>query len=225
VEVDLRPVPALALGVFEITPLALARAYLPLANGGLAPAGGTVEGVADEGGGALWSASRDARPVIGAPEAYLVTSLLEGVINTGTAASARAAGVPGAVAGKTGTTNDGRDAWFVGYAPNLLALVWVGFDDSAPAGLSGSEGALPIWSEFMRQALDIYPGGGFAEPAGITHVKVDVTTGQRATAFCPLAATEVFLAGTEPAACEAHGGAVSEEIGRWWDKVRGWFGK
>jgi membrane carboxypeptidase/penicillin-binding protein len=77
----------------------------------------------------------------------------------------------------------------------------------------------------MRQALDIYPGGGFAEPAGITHVKVDVTTGQRATAFCPLAATEVFLAGTEPAACEAHGGAVSEEIGRWWDKVRGWFGK
>jgi penicillin-binding protein 1B len=225
VEVDLRPVPALTLGVFEITPLALARAYLPLANGGLAPGGGAVEAVADEGGGALWSASRTARPVIGAPEAYLVTSLLEGVINTGTAASARAAGVPGAVAGKTGTTNEGRDAWFVGYAPNLLALVWVGFDDSAAAGLSGSEGALPIWSEFMRQALDIYPGGAFREPAGITHAKVDVTTGQRATAFCPLVATEVFLAGTEPASCEAHGGAISEEIERWWDKVRGWFGK
>ena len=84
-EVDLKPVPALTLGVFEITPLALARAYLPLANGGLAPTGGgVVETVADEGGRALWSASREARPVIGAPEAYLVTSLLEGVINVGT---------------------------------------------------------------------------------------------------------------------------------------------
>ena len=224
VEVDLRPVPALTLGVFEITPLALARAYLPLANGGLAPAGGVVEAVAEEGGRALWSASREARPVIGAPEAYVVTSLLEGVINTGTAASARAAGVPGAVAGKTGTTNEGRDAWFVGYSPNLLALVWVGFDDGTPAGLSGSEGALPIWSEFMRQALDIYPGGAFPEPAGIAHAKVDVTTGRRATAFCPLVTTEVFLAGTEPSPCEEHGG-IPEQIERWWEKFRGWFRK
>ena len=224
VEVDLRPVPALTLGVFEITPLALARAYLPLANGGLAPAGGVVEAVADEGGRALWSASREVRPVIGAAEAYVVTSLLEGVINSGTGASARAAGVPGAVAGKTGTTNEGRDAWFVGYSPNLLALVWVGFDDGTPAGLSGSEGALPIWSEFMRQALDIYPGGAFPEPAGITHAKVDVTTGRRATAFCPLVTTEVFLTGTEPSPCEEHGG-VTEQIERWWDKFRGWFRK
>jgi penicillin-binding protein 1B len=225
-EVDLKPVPALTLGVFEITPLALGRAYLPLANGGQAPTGGgAVETVAEEGGRALWSASRESRPVIGAPEAFLVTSLLEGVINVGTAASARAAGVPGAVAGKTGTTNEGRDAWFVGYSPNLLALVWVGFDDGTPAGLSGSEGALPIWSEFMRQALDIYPGGAFPEPTGITHAKVDVTTGLRATAFCPLVATEVFLAGSEPPACEAHGGSVTEQVERWWDKVRGWFGK
>jgi len=225
-EVELKPVPALTLGVFEITPLALARAYLPLANGGLVPSGGgVVETVADEGGRALWSASREARPVIGAAEAYVVTSLLEGVINVGTAASARAAGVPGAVAGKTGTTNEGRDAWFVGYSPNLLALVWVGFDDGTPAGLSGAEGALPIWSDFMRQALDIYPGGAFSEPAGVTHAKVDVTTGRRATAFCPLVATEVFLAGTEPPACEEHGGSITEQVERWWDKVRGWFGK
>ncbi|HSL47647.1 MAG TPA: PBP1A family penicillin-binding protein [Candidatus Deferrimicrobiaceae bacterium] len=223
-EADLKPVPALTLGVFEITPLQLARAYLPLVNGGLAPAGGAVEAVADDGGRALWSAGREARPVIGAPEAYLVTSLLEGVINAGTGASARVAGVPGAVAGKTGTTNDGRDAWFVGYAPNLLALVWVGFDDGVAAGLSGSEGALPIWSEFMRQALEVYPGGAFPEPAGITRAKVDVTTGRRATAFCPLVATEVFLSGTEPPPCEEHGG-VTEQIERWWDRVWDWFRK
>src|SRR6202022_4572371 len=121
---------------------------------------------------AIWSASRETRPVIGAPEAFLVTSLLEGVINSATGASARTLGVPGAVAGKTGTTNDGRDAWFVGYSSNLLALVWVGFDDGALAGLSGAEGALPIWSEFMRQALDIYPGGAFTAPPGVTHAKV-----------------------------------------------------
>jgi penicillin-binding protein 1B len=221
-EADLKPVPALTLGVFEITPLQLARAYLPLANRGLAPAGGAIEAVADEGGRALWSASREARPVIGAPEAYLVTSLLEGVINAGTGASARAAGVPGAVAGKTGTTNDGRDAWFVGYSSNLLALVWVGFDDGTAAGLSGAEGALPIWSEFMRQALEIYPGGAFPEPAGITRAKVDVTTGRRATLFCPVVANEVFLVGTEPPSCEEHGG-VSEQIERFWDKVWDWF--
>ncbi|MGH7401517.1 MAG: penicillin-binding transpeptidase domain-containing protein, partial [Candidatus Rokuibacteriota bacterium] len=223
-DVELQPVPALTLGVFEITPLQLARAYLPLANGGLAPAGGAVEAVAAESGRALWSASREAQPVIGAPEAYLVTSLLEGVINAGTGASARALGVPGSVAGKTGTTNDGRDAWFVGYSPNLLALVWVGFDDGSPAGLSGAEGALPIWSEFMREALEVYPGGAFPEPAGITHVKVDVTTGQQATVFCPLVVTEVFLAGTEPPSCAEHGG-VTEQMGRWWDKVWDWFRK
>jgi penicillin-binding protein 1B len=224
VEGDLKPVPALALGVFEITPLQLARAYLPLANGGLAPTGGAVDTVSDDAGAALWSASRESRPVMGAPEAYLMTSLLEGVINSGTGAAARGLGVPGAVAGKTGTTNEGRDAWFVGYSRNLLALVWVGFDDGTPAGLSGAEGALPIWSEFMRQALDIYPGGPFTEPTGITHAKIDLTNGRTATAYCPLVATEVFLAGTEPPACVEHGG-VTEQIGRWWDKVWDWFRK
>jgi penicillin-binding protein 1B len=224
VEGDLKPVPALALGVFETTPLDLARAYLPLANGGIAPSGGVVDTVTDDSGRAIWSASREPRPVIGAPEAFLVTSLLEGVINSGTGASARTLGVPGAVAGKTGTTNDGRDAWFVGYSSNLLALVWVGFDDGAPAGLSGAEGALPIWSEFMRQALDIYPGGAFPEPPGVTYAKIDATNGRKATAYCPVVVTEVFLTGTEPPPCEEHGG-VSEQIGRWWDKVWDWFKK
>jgi penicillin-binding protein 1B len=224
VEGDLKPVPALALGVFETTPLDLARAYLPLANGGLAPSGGTVDTVTDDSGRAIWSAGRETRQVIGAPEAFLVTSLLEGVINAGTGAAARAMGVPGAVAGKTGTTNDGRDAWFVGYSSNLLALVWVGFDDGAPAGLSGAEGALPIWSEFMRQALDVYPGGAFPEPAGVTYAKIDAGNGRRATAYCPVVVTEVFLAGTEPPPCEEHGG-VTEQIGRWWDRVWDWFKK
>ncbi len=221
---DLKPVPALALGVFETTPLDLARAYLPLADGGRAPGGGAVDTVTDDAGRAIWSARRDVPQVIGAPEAYLVTSLLEGVINSGTGAAARTMGVPGAVAGKTGTTNDGRDAWFVGYSSNLLTLVWVGYDDGTPAGLSGAEGALPIWSDFMRHALDVYPGHEFAEPPGITHAKIDATNGRRAGAFCPVVVSEVFLAGTEPPPCQEHGG-LPEQIGRWWDRVWDWFRK
>ena len=133
-------------------------------------------------------------------------------------------GVRFPVAGKTGTTNDFKDAWFVGYSAHLVAGVWVGFDDGTPAGLSGAEGALPIWSDFMRQALDVYPGGGFREPAGITHAKIDATNGRRAGAFCPVVVSEVFLAGTEPPPCEEHGG-VTEQIGRWWDRVWDWFRK
>ena len=102
--------------------------------------------------------------------------------------------------------------------------MWVGFDDGTPAGLSGAEGALPIWSEFMRQALDVYPGGEFPEPPGITYAKIDATNGRKATAYCPVVVTEVFLNGTEPPPCEEHGG-VTEQIGRWWDRVRDWFKK
>src|SRR4029434_6222827 len=142
---------ALALGVFEITPLQLARAYVPLANGGLAPAGGVVDTVTDDAGAALWSGSRERRAGIRAPEAYLMTSLLEGVMNAGTGAAARSLGVPGAVAGKTGTTNEGRDAWFVGYSRNLLALVWIGFDDGTPGGLTRAGSAPPILSEGIRE--------------------------------------------------------------------------
>ena len=225
-EVDLKPVPALTLGVFEITPLALARAYLPLANGACAASGGVVETVARR--RRARALEREPRGAPGDRRARGLPGHLaaEGVINVGTAASARAAGVPGAVAGKTGTTNEGRDAWFVGYSPNLLALVWVGFDDGTPAGLSGAEGALPIWSEFMRQALDIYPGGAFPEPAGITHAKVDVTTGPPGHRVLPARRRpRSSWPAREPPPCEEHGGSVTEQVERWWDKVRGWFGK
>lgn len=219
---DLKPVPALALGAFETTPLMLARAFLPLANGGLAPAGGAVEAVTAAGGRTLWSANGEARPVVSAAEAYLMTSLLEGVVNSGTGATARALGVPGGTAGKTGTTNEGRDAWFVGYSTNLLALVWVGFDDGAPAGLSGAEGALPLWADFMRHALDIYPAPPFVAPPGIALVDVDPTTGRRATAWCPRGVTEVFLAGTEPEPCDEPG-EVGERLQQWWDRIWEWL--
>ena len=220
---DLAPVPAAALGTYEATPLELARMYLPLVNGGVRPPGPIAvrtvrdrDGTLDPVGGAQPTAA------ITPAEAYLVTSLLEGVMATGTGASARTLGVRGAVAGKTGTTNEGRDAWFVGYAPRLLAAVWVGYDGGDAHGLSGAEAALPIWADFMQQALEAYPQPAFTVPSGITFADIDVGNGQLANRFCPTVARETFLAGSEPAPCQEHGG-VGDQILDWWKRLREWW--
>ena len=226
IESELEAVPAVALGAFEVTPLELARAYLPLAGGGVTHSVRMVASVADDSGSPV--ATRDeARPALSPAEAYLMTSLLLGAMRTGTGARAAALGVPETVAGKTGTTNEGRDAWFVGYSSNLLALVWVGFDDGRPHGLSGAEAALPIWADFMKQALGAYPAGPFARPPGISIVDVDTTNGKRAGAFCPLVAPEFFLAGTEPPPCAEHDRVgepvIRERVIRWWEQIWQWF--
>jgi penicillin-binding protein 1B len=219
-------VPALALGAFEVTPLELARAYVAFANAGVRPRGPTALVAAYEGDGtALDLETHEPESPMTAAEAYLMTSLLEGVVNSGTGASARALGVPGALAGKTGTTNDGRDAWFVGYSPTLLTLVWVGFDGNEPHGLSGSEGALPIWADFMKQALELYPTvSAFPVPPGIAFAEVDTTNGRLATRYCPAVARETFIAGTEPPPCQEHGG-FGDQIGDWWKRFREWLGR
>jgi penicillin-binding protein 1B len=143
-------------------------------------------------------------------EAFLVTHLLQGVIDRGTGASARALGVEGPVAAKTGTTNEGRDAWFVGYTPRLVALVWVGFDQRDVLRLSGAQAALPIWADFMRTALAVVPPVAFAPPPSIAFHDVDAANGKRATAWCPLVIREAFLASTEPReSCPDHGPAAA----------------
>jgi penicillin-binding protein 1B len=220
---QLAPVPAMALGTFEVTPIELARAYLPIVNGGVRPAGVvSVRAVRHRRGDVDTGFADEPAAVISPAEAYLLTSLLEGVMSSGTGASARALGLTGAVAGKTGTTNDGRDAWFVGYAPRLLAVVWVGFDSRDAHGLSGAEAALPIWADFMRQALEAYPQPAFAVPSGITFADIDVTTGQLANRHCPVIARETFLSGTEPEPCREHGG-VGDQIIDWWKRLRDWW--
>jgi membrane carboxypeptidase/penicillin-binding protein len=151
-----------------------------------------------------------------------MTSLLEGVIKSGTGASVRALGVPGAVAGKTGTTNDGRDAWFVGYAPGLLAAVWVGYDSGDSHGLSGAQAALPIWAEFMRPALEAYAAQGFTVPSGVLFADIDLDNGRLANRFCPRVGKEVFVAGTEPPPCQDHGGMV-DRVHDLWNRFRDWL--
>jgi penicillin-binding protein 1B len=221
----LAEVPAIVLGAFETTPLELARAYLPLANGGLRPAGAAAVHAVHDRDGPIDPGDNGPPVVALTPaETYLMTSLLQGVIQSGTATPARALGVTGPAAGKTGTTNDGRDAWFVGYTPRLLTVVWIGFDGGEAYGLSGAEAALPVWADFVRQANDIMPSPAFDVPGGITFAEIDTTNGLVANRFCPSVARETFLVGTEPAACNEHGG-FTDQITDWWQRLRGWFSR
>jgi penicillin-binding protein 1B len=223
-EANLAPVPALALGAFEVTPLDLASAYVPFASGGVRP--GSTHAVRAvyraDGTQALSTQDKPAGNVMSPAEAYLMTSLLQGVIRTGTAASAPALALAGEVAGKTGTTNEGRDAWFVGYSSRLLAVVWVGFDDGQAHGLSGAQAAFPIWADFMKQALGAYPAPPFSVPGGISFADIDATNGKLAGSSCPLIIRETFLAGTEPERCEEHRG-LSDRILEWSRRLREWF--
>jgi penicillin-binding protein 1B len=219
----LEPVPSMVLGAFEVTPLELAGAYVPFANGGVRPSTPrTVRAVHGRNGVVEGGDDREPRAVLSPAEAYVMTSLLEGVIKSGSGAAARALGVPGAIAGKTGTTNDGRDAWFVGYSPGLLAVVWVGFDSNEPHGLSGAQAALPIWAEFMRPALEAYASQGFTVPSGVLFSDIDLENGRLANRFCRRVGKEVFVAGTEPEPCQEHGG-VGDRVQDWWHRFRDWL--
>ncbi|PYN44135.1 MAG: penicillin-binding protein 1A, partial [Candidatus Rokuibacteriota bacterium] len=220
---QLAPVPAMALGAFEVTPLELARAYLPLANGGVRPATMSAIRTVQFGDEEVKpSGAEESVRVVSPAEAWLVTSLLKGVVKSGTGSAVHSSGLPEVVAGKTGTTNDGRDAWFVGYTPRLLALVWVGFDGGDPHGMSGARAALPIWVDFMKQAIDAYPQSDFEVPSGISFADIDVSNGKRAARACPVVAREAFLAGTEPPLCEEHRGVIDHVVDGW-NRLTDWF--
>src|SRR5436190_1246617 len=143
-------VPALALGVAETSLLELTAAYGVFARGGVRRPPTLVVAVASADGETLYAAPPEEERVLAPGVAYLVTHLLEGVIDRGTGRPAREAGLTGSAAGKTGTTDDTRDAWFVGFTPEVVAGVWVGLDGGGPTGLTGAQGALPIWTDFVR---------------------------------------------------------------------------
>ena len=136
---------------------------------------------------------------------FLVTNMMRSVLNEGTGAGARAAGFTLDAAGKSGTTNELRDAWFVGFTPELLTVVWVGMDDNQPVGLSGTQAALPIWTAFMTRALSGRPNTAFESPEGITFADIDRDTGKVAAPGCPRVFREAFLSGSEPTdVCHLH---------------------
>jgi penicillin-binding protein 1B len=197
--------PSIALGVFEATPYEIATAYTLFPNGGIMKPLKHLTRIIRGGKDVTRKDSGEPRTVARADTTFLVTNMMRSVLNEGTAASARGQGFTLDAAGKTGTTNDLRDAWFVGFTPELLTVVWVGFDDNQPVGLSGSQAALPIWTQFMRNALAGRASVAFDVPEGIGFMDICPLTGKLATAYCPTTLNEAFLAGTEPTAvCDLH---------------------
>jgi len=203
-----QPYPAVSLGAFEATPLELATAYNILANMGLKVVPTTVLEVKDEKGTTLEQHYPKSPRVARAESTFLVVNMMRSVINNGTAAAARSMGFTADAAGKTGTTNDLRDAWFAGFTPDLLCVVWIGFDDNSPTGLSGAKAALPIWVDFMKGAQAGARGQKFPVPtSNVVFVDIDQQTGLLATPGCPKVIAEAFVAGTEPHEyCTFHSG-------------------
>ena len=199
---SVKAVPSVALGSFEASPLEMATAYEVLASGGFRREpfsinrASTEDGTTFElGAGGTPSTTR----VVRQETTYLVTSMMESVLNEGTGAAARSMGFTVEAAGKSGTTNDTRDAWFAGFTPDIVTIVWVGYDDNSPVNLPGSRAALPIWVEFMKSAVAGLGNRGFLPPEeGVVFVNIDKATGKRANPNCGKVFSEAFLVGTEP---------------------------
>ncbi|MBI4518830.1 MAG: PBP1A family penicillin-binding protein [Deltaproteobacteria bacterium] len=202
-------VPSLALGAAEVSPFEVAQAYSVLANQGLKAAPLSIKRVLDHSGGPIERNPIAIERVADPAPVYLLTHIMEGVLDRGTAKSARRLGFKRAAAGKTGTTNDYHDAWFAGFTPDLLAVVWVGFDQNKAVGLAGGEAALPIWTEFMKRATAGRPETPFLPPPGVSVVAIDEYSGELATPACPEVIEEAFAKGYEPTApCHLHSPAA-----------------
>ncbi|HLK22463.1 MAG TPA: PBP1A family penicillin-binding protein [Bryobacteraceae bacterium] len=191
---DVGATPALALGAYQETPLAIARAYTVFANGGARVQPTFLAEINDRNGTLLYRHTPQTKRVLDPRVAFLMVDMLQEVMRSGTAAGVRARGFRLPAAGKTGTSHDG---WFAGFTSNLLCVVWVGFDDYSELGLEGARSALPIWTEFMQQAARYKQYGNarpFAPPPGLVNVGMDLASGQA----CPGGAMSFFIAGTEP---------------------------
>ena len=189
--------PAMALGTAEATPLQIASAYTAFAANGTRTAPIAIDRVTTGNGTTLAQPTAQKNEVLRPEIAYIMTSFMKDVVNRGTAAPIRARGFKFNVAGKTGTS---RDGWFVGFTPNLVCAVWVGFDDGAQLGLTGAASALPIWADFMNAALSTHPEwtGDWQMPEGVQQKEIDPTTGQLAQADSANKRAELFVNGSVP---------------------------
>jgi len=194
---DLLATPAMALGSYVATPLEIAGAYTIFSNGGQYVEPRFILAVSDSTGKTLWRNSEVTRPVLDPRVAYLMVDLMESVINNGTGAGVRSRGFTLPAAGKTGTSHDG---WFAGFTTDLLAIVWVGYDDDRELRLSGAYSALPIWTEFMKRAAAVRgytDPKPFPVPDGVVTVPTEANS---TTSEAKIVRNEIFIAGTEPQA-------------------------
>ncbi|MBN4053204.1 transpeptidase-transglycosylase, partial [bacterium AH-315-L15] len=196
IESELQPLPSLALGSLEVTPLEMGVVYSTLANGGMRHRPQFVSGIVDPSGLPIEQEESEGFPsrrVVSAEASYLVTDIMKGVIENGTGRGVRRLGFHRPAAGKTGTTNQLRDGWFAGYTPELVTVVWVGFDQNKGGGFTGSSAAVPIWTRFMKEASYGEPTD-FEIPSGIIIERVNENG-----VICHRDGIEVpFIKGTEP---------------------------
>jgi penicillin-binding protein 1B len=192
-----RAYPAMALGTSEATPLQVASAYTAFANLGPRTSPVAINRITTGNGVTIAAPTAQRNDVLRPDVAYVMTSFMKDVVNRGTAAKVRARGLKANVAGKTGTS---RDGWFAGFTPNLVCVVWVGFDDGSQLGLTGANSALPIWTDFMQLALSAHPEwqGDWQMPEGVQQVEINTKTGELATAEDTEKRTELFINGTGP---------------------------
>jgi 1A family penicillin-binding protein len=220
-------VPALALGALEVTPLELVTAYAPFANGGVRVQPYLVTRIEAGDGTLLWRApAPQPEPVLDRAEAFQMTSMLRSVVDQGTGRVLREMGVRGPVAGKTGTTNNGADVWFIGYTPTLVAGVWFGYDSPRPIAPNASGGRLaaPAWAMFYLDGWhERSPSGSWTPPEDLIERQIDAFNGDLANEWCPVTQREWFKPGTEPARmCREHEAPLLdrlEEFGRKLGKV------
>jgi penicillin-binding protein 1B len=193
--------PAMLLGAAGIPPIEMADAYSTIARLGSRLPLHAIRFVTDDRGREV-TTGEAVKPVqvFPARDAFMLVNVMKGVVDRGTGAGARALGFKRIAAGKTGTTNDARDAWFIGFTPQTLTLTWIGFDDDKVTGLAGGEAAVPIWTRYMIPITAGQPKTDFLVPAGITFVQVDETSGGLATPLCPPKSivNEAFKSGMEP---------------------------
>jgi penicillin-binding protein 1A len=210
VTTKITPVPAVALGGMAegVTPLEMASAYGTLANSGTHAIPVSILKVADKDGKVLFEAKPVTKKVVDPAIAYLATDIMKGVITGGTGT---AANIGRPAAGKTGTTQDNGDAWFVGFTPDLVASVWVGYPSAkipmrSVHGIKVTGGSFParIWAAFMKAALKGTPETQFKRPTGLTSARICLDSGQAATAACPRTGTGLFLVGHTPGPCTLH---------------------
>ncbi len=199
----------LALGSGEVTLHDLVSAYAPLANGGLRPQSRTILRIYDRQRQSWTETPPTIAPVLAPATAFVTTQMLKDVLTYGTAKTLKSFMLQQQAAGKTGTTDDYRDAWFIGYTPQIITGVWVGYDKPRPGGPGFTGGAVcaPIWGRFMRGALTGKPVVDFPKPDTVVSVLIDPTTNELATPLCPVQREEFYVMDTEPTKpCEKHGG-------------------
>jgi penicillin-binding protein 1A len=211
---DLQPVPSIALGALEVSPIELVTAYAPFGNGGFRVRPRLVTRIEAPDGKVLWSQEVERAPAMDPRDAYEMTSMLRGVVDYGTGKVIRDYGIKGPVAGKTGTTNNGDDVWFIGYTPTLVAGVWFGYDTPRQIAdhAAGGRFAAPAWADFYRTGwrernVDWIP------PNGMISAIIDPESGQLATEWCPRKVREWFKPGTQPTSeCQLHTAPAPEII-------------